>query len=205
MAEDHETYSARRCGHLRGPVGLGLLILLLPYAQAVDNWEMDGANGTLYVHGALTQSACRLEMASAHQAIVLGEIATGRLPRVGDRGEPTRFELRLVDCLPGPGGSRDSRSGALTWADSQPAVTVRFQASRDADNPQLVKAQGVSGLGLRMADGQGQDVRLGSRGGPLLLVPGQNTLSYTVAPERTRALLQAGAYSAVVDFGLSYD
>ncbi|EMW1017923.1 type 1 fimbrial protein [Serratia marcescens] len=188
------------------PLALGTMLWLLPDARAkVDNWDVEGANGTLYVHGALTESACRLEMESARQDIVLGDIGTGRLQSIGARGEPVRFELRLADCLRSPGGHRDSRTGSLTWADMQPAVTVSFQANRDADNPQLVKAQGVSGLGLRLEDGRGEDVRLGSSGKALLLTPGQNTLSYTVTPERTPASLVAGSYRAVVNFHLSYD
>lgn len=39
-------------------------------------------------------------------------------------------------------------------------MTVSFGAPADMDNPQLVKAQGVSGLGLRLLDGRGRDVRL---------------------------------------------
>ncbi|MGF6191339.1 fimbrial protein [Serratia sp. 2723] len=187
------------------PVSLATAMLLLPSSQAADNRAVDGANGTLSVQGALTESACRLEMDSARQDIQLGETGTGRLWQVGDRGEPVAFELRLKDCLRSPAGSGDVRTGGLTWADNQPAVSVSFKATRDADNPQLVKAQGVSGMGLRMANDRGQDVRLGSWGQPLLLAPGQNTLIYTVAPERTLANLIAGSYRAVVDFHLSYD
>lgn len=187
------------------PLSLGILIMLLPPAKAADNWDVDGANGMLYVHGALTESACRLEMTSAYQDVALGEIGTGRLPAVGSQGEPVSFQLRLKDCLQASASNRDLRTGALTWSDSQPAVTVSFRAPADADNPQLVKAQGVSGMGLRMTDIAGRDVRLGERGQPILLVPGQDALTYTVRPERTRAPLQAGAYRAQVDFRLSYD
>lgn len=191
---------------LMAPLTLGMALWLLPPAQAqTDSWEVEGANGTLYVHGALTESACRLEMDSVRQDIALGEVGTGRLQAIGSRGEPVRFELRLADCLHGPSGSRDERTGALTWAANQPAVTVSFKAPRDAANPQLVQAQGVSGLGLRLATERGEDVRLGERGKPLLLTPGQNALSYTVTPERTPASLMAGSYRAVVDFYLSYD
>ncbi len=207
-----ERHDCRYYGTLGGlalmaPLTLGVMLWLMPAAQGqvVDNWYTDGANGVLQVRGALTESACRLEMASAWQDISLGEIGTGRLQNVGDRGTPVAFELLLRDCLRSPAGSRDSRSGALTWANDQPAVTVTFRAVQDADNPQLVKVQGVSGLGLRLTDGRGQDVRLGSRGEPLLLTPGQNTLSYTVAPERMATILAAGAYRATVDFSLSYD
>lgn len=86
-----------------------------------------------------------------------------------------------------------------------PAVVVSFSAVRDVDNPRLVKAQGVSGRGLRLTTGNGEDVRLGSRGKPLLLTPGQNALTYRVAAERTSAELVVGRYRAVVDFHLSYD
>lgn len=191
---------------LMAPLTLGAILWLLPGAKAaVDNWDVEGANGTLYVQGALTESACRLEMESVRQDIAIGDVGTGRLQTVGARGEPVQFTLRLEDCLRSPAGSRDVRTGGLTWADNQPAVTVSFTATRDADNPQLVKAQGVSGLGLRLESAQGEDVRLGSRGKPLLLTPGQNTLSYRVTPERTPANLMAGSYRAVVDFHLSYD
>ncbi|MFQ6791101.1 fimbrial protein [Serratia marcescens] len=190
---------------LMAPLSLTALLWLLPSANAVDNWEVDGANGVLYVEGALTESACRLEMDSARQDLWLGEVATGRLAQPGDRGTPVAFELRLRDCLLGPAVSRDERTGALSWALNQPAVRVAFNAPADADNPQLVKAQGVSGLGLRLLDVHGRDVRLGSRGAPLWLTPGSDTLSYTVAAERTAAALNAGAYRAVVDFALSYD
>ncbi len=192
---------------LMAPLALTALLWLLPpaQAQAADNWQVEGANGVLYVQGALTESACRLEMDSARQDIALGEVGSGRLQTIGARGEPVRFELRLADCLRSPAGSRDLRTGGLTWAGNQPAVTVSFRAVRNADNPQLVQAWGVSGLGLRLETAQGEDVRLGSRGKPLLLTPGQNTLSYTVTPERTAANLAAGSYRAAVDFHLSYD
>ncbi|MBH2883677.1 fimbrial protein [Serratia ureilytica] len=190
---------------LMAPLSLAAMLWLLPASQAADNWGVEGANGVLYIEGALTESACRLEMDSARQDIRLGDVSTGRLAQVGDRGVPVAFELRLRDCLRSPAVSRDERTGALSWAHDQPAVRVAFHAPADADNPQLVKAQGVSGLGLRLLDAQGRDVRLGSRGMPLWLTPGSDVLSYSVAPERTAAPLRAGSYRAVVDFSLSYD
>lgn len=190
---------------LMAPLSLAAMIWLLPAAQAVDNWEVDGANGVLYVRGALTESACRLEMDSVRQEIWLGEVATGSLTQTGDRGAAVRFALRLRDCLRSPAASRDERTGALSWAADQPAVRVSFRAPADADNPQLVKAQGVSGMGLRLLDAQGEDIRLGSRGKPLWLTPGSNVLNYNVMAERTGAPLRAGSFGATVDFSLNYD
>lgn len=192
---------------LLAPLLLGAALYLTQTAGAaiIDNWGVEGANGSLYVTGVLTESACQLEMESVYQTVSLGEIGTGRLAQVGNRGTPVGFTMRLTDCLASPSGSRDLRTGGLTWGGDQLAVAVRFSAPRDADNPQLVKVQGVSGLGLRMLDGHGRDVRLGDRGVPLALTTGQNALTYTVAPERTAARLMSGSYRAVVDFQLSYD
>lgn len=136
---------------------------------------------------------------------VVGEVATGRLEQVGARGVPVAFELRLRDCLRSRAASRDERTGILSWAPDQPAVRVSFSSRADRDNPQLVKAQGVGGIGLRMLDEHGRNVRLGSRGEPLWLTPGSNVLAYRVMAERTAQPLVPGSYHAVVDFHLSYD
>lgn len=217
MAGSKNFTAKREYGHARIPerrlsgtlmlmvmLNLGMFIMS-PSSRAADNWDVEGANGTLYVHGALTESTCRLDMTSSRQDIALGESSTGELLSVGARGEPVGFELKLADCLRSPAGSHDIRTGSTVWADNQPAVTVSFQATRDANNPQLVKAHGVTGVGLRLLDNEGQDVRLGSRGKPMFLTPGQNSLRYTVTPERTSANLMAGYYQATVNFRLSYE
>ncbi|QDI20299.1 type 1 fimbrial protein [Serratia marcescens] len=189
------------------PLTVGAMLMLLPaaYGKTVEGWYDDDAQGVLQVRGALTESACRLDMGSARQDIWLGEVGTGQLQQVGDQGEPVNVALRLRDCLRSPAGSHDSRLGAWAWAKHEPAVTVSFSAPADVDNPQLVQVRGASGLALRLLDSNGQDIRLGSRGQPLLLTPGQNFLSYTVRAERTAALLVPGAYSATIDFRLNYD
>ncbi|MBH3093044.1 fimbrial protein [Serratia ureilytica] len=187
------------------PLSLTTVLWFLPTAHAVDNWDVDGANGVLEIRGALTESACRLEMDSARQDVWLGDVATGRLTQLGDRSTPVIVQLRLRDCLRSPAANRDERSGAVSWAADQPAVRVSFSAPADTDNPQLVKLRGVSGLGLRLLDVAGEDVRLGSRGKPLWLTPGSSVLSYSLMAERTAAALSAGSYWALVDFKMSYD
>ncbi|CAI0927781.1 fimbrial protein [Serratia entomophila] len=190
---------------LMAPAALGMLLMLLPTVQATDNWAVDGASGMLHIRGALTESACRLEMSSARQAVWLGETGTAQLQRPGDRGVPVGFELRLVDCLRSPAATRDERTGGLVWAPNQPAVRVSFDAPADMDNPQLVKAEGASGLALRLLDPNGRDIRLGSHGAPLQLTQGQNALRFRVMPERTLAPLVAGGYQAALFFRLSYE
>ena len=152
------------------------------------NLDIEGAPGMLYVHGTLTESACRLGMNSLYQDIVLEDTGKGQLRYVGMQGTPVRFTLRLEDCLYSLAGSKDPRTG---WR------------IRDDSTPALVKAPGFSVLGLTTA--QGEHVRPGDQGRPLLLTSGQNVLNYVITPERTSAALGAGSYRAVIDFYLSYD
>ncbi|WP_028127826.1 fimbrial protein [Serratia marcescens] len=69
------------------PLCLTVMLWLLPSTQAADNWQVDGAHGVLHVRGELTESACRLEMASAYQAVSLGN-RHGHDVRLGSRGAP---------------------------------------------------------------------------------------------------------------------
>ncbi|HGM5492528.1 TPA: fimbrial protein [Serratia fonticola] len=190
-------------------VRLASLLLVLSmssaFAERVDNWNVDGAHGVLQVHGALTESACRLDMATARQTVDLGETGTGRLLNVGDQGTPVAVTLRLYDCLRSGARNRDWRTGNLTWDPVQPAVSVGFIAPADVNSPSLIGVRGASGLALRLTDAAHRDVRLGSRGTPLLLLPGQNELTYYVVPERTGTSLIAGRYQAYIDFWLNYD
>ncbi|MHA6679807.1 fimbrial protein [Enterobacter cloacae] len=185
---------------------VGAICLSSPFASplAADAWDVEGSNGVLYVHGALAESACRLEMDSARQDIIMGETGTGRLLSIGEQGTPVAFQIRLRDCLRSS-SVRDERTGNTVRAYEQPSVTITFRGEKDADNPELVSVNGVSGMGLRIVDAMGRSVRLGSRGAPLILDHGQSALSFTVAPERTSAPLVAGSYRSVVDFNLSYD
>lgn len=182
-----------------------LLATLSPAGLASMPPAIDGETGVLHVYGTLTESPCRLEMDSAWQAVSLGNTATARLQKAGDRSAPVAFTLRLRDCRALASRSRDDRSGSMLWSRDQPAVSVRFIAAADDDSPRLLAVRGVSGVALRLQDALGRDVRLGQRGRPLLLVPGQDTLRYTLNAERTAAPLRAGAWHALIGVGMEYD
>lgn len=182
-----------------------LLTVLTSGAQAVSLPGVDGETAVLKVSGTLTESPCRLEMSSAWQAIDMGNVAAGQLQKSGEQGRPVPVTLRLRDCQSVTARNRDDRSGSLVWSHEQPAVQIRVTAPADNVNPQLFAVRGTSGLALRLKDAYGRDVLPGERGAPLLLTPGQDTLTWTLAAERTAAPLQAGAWHALMNIGLEYD
>ena len=184
----------------------GLSCLLL--GQAVQQARAEvihGMTGVLNVFGSMHNTPCALEMPSAYQDVDLGSVSRNLLQRPGDQATAVAFQLRFVDCQRASGSIQSERTGNLVWSDSQPVVSVAFVAPADADDPRLVKVQGVTGMGLLLTDALGRDAALGSRGEPLFLQHGNDTLTWNVQPVRTSAALSNGAFRAVVDFRLVYE
>lgn len=170
----------------------------------VDNWDVDGANGTLYVHGALTESACRLAMSSAYQTVELGTLGTGQLQKEGQTGTPVAVQLRLEDCLSGESRNHN-KLGNLLWSPDMPAMKIRFLALADNQNPQLAAVTGTKGIALQLSNASYHPIALGQYSTPELVSPGQNQLTYYITPIRTTAELNSGAYQAIIRFQVSYD
>lgn len=163
-----------------------LSCLLLALYAAQGHAETQGMSGVLDILGSVVDTPCALDMNSADQAIDLGNVSRSQLLR--------------------PSGSiLNEHTGNLVWSAYQPVVSVAFLAAADEDDPRLVKVSGVSGMGLRLTDALGRDVRLGARGEPLFLAHGNDTLNWQVQPRRTAAALSNGAFRATVDFRLMYE
>lgn len=176
-----------------------LLALCATHAQA------DDMTGVLNVKGGLSESPCSLEMTSRDQTVDLGNVSRNLLQRPGDRATAKAFQLRFLNCQRTAGSTRSVRTGNLSWGATQPVLSVAFIAPADADDPRLVKVQGITGMGLLLTDALGRVVNLGARSEPLFLAVGNDTLTWSVQPTRTSAPLSNGAFRAVVDFRLNYD
>lgn len=183
---------------------LSCLLLMLSIHQARAE-VIHGISGVLDVFGSLHNTPCTLDMSSAYQDVDLGSVSRSLLLRPGDQAAPVAFQLRFVDCQRASGSLQSERTGNLVWSASQPVVSVAFVAPADADDPRLVKVQGVTGMGLLLTDGLGRDAALGNRGEPLFLQHGNDTLTWYVRPVRTAAVLGNGAFQAAVDFRLVYE
>lgn len=186
--------------------GVPLLLLAATAADAAEHGgeEVQGTVGSLYVTGAMQEAACRLEMASRWQSIELPTVSAYQLLRPGDADEPTPFTLRLAGCMRSAGSVLNEQNNTLAWSSQQPIVTLTFAAAADAQTPALFQVKGAEGIGLRLRDGAGNTLRPGVASAPQFLIPGDNQLNFTVAPERTAAPLMADAYRATLDFQLHY-
>jgi len=183
----------------------GLVMLAASGAGAASLEGVDGENGMLMITGELVDSPCRLSMDSRDQTVDLGTLASADLRYPGARSQPVTVAVRLEGCLPAAGSLYDVQTGATTLSNSQPVVDVAFTAPVDFNDPTLMRLEGVEGIALRMTDDHNRDVRLGSRGVPQLLTPGDNTLHWTIVAERVPGPIRPGEFRAVADFKLSYD
>ncbi|MEX9949307.1 fimbrial protein [Providencia alcalifaciens] len=173
------------------------------FGQPVNNWNVDGQHGVVYVTGSLTESPCQLAMTSSYQSIEMGNLDVGTLLRNG-KGTPISFQIELENCLETQTQLSNVQTGMTAWSSSQPAVKIRFLAKSTQSTPNVAQVNGAEGLGLAITALNGSLLPLGSDSEPQLLPPGQSKLTYYVTPVRT-GTLQPGAYSALIAFEMLYD
>ncbi|MCX3071351.1 fimbrial protein [Providencia stuartii] len=173
--------------------------------RPVDNWQVDGENGVLYVSGSLTESPCRLSMMSASQTVDMGNIESASLPYVGAKGQPIPFQISLLDCIETNTLVTTRRTGETAWSPTQPAVKIRFLAPTVPFMPQYAQVTGAQGIGLELSNTRGQPLPLNEQSNPVLLASGQDVLTYYITPVRTAADMLANAYSALITFEMLYE
>ena len=171
--------------------------------RPVDNWNVDGQHGVVYVKGSLTESPCRLAMTSSYQTVEMGNLDTGTLQHNG-KGTPIAFQIQLEDCLETATRLENVQSGMTAWSSTQPAVKIRFVAPTVPFYTDFARVMGAQGLGLAVTTPNGALLPMGKNSEPQLLPSGQSQLTYYVTPVRTGHLVP-GPYSALIAFEMLYE
>lgn len=168
---------------------LAVLALLSARMLWADCYAADqlSASGEIEVHGTLQEGPCLVSMRSAFQDVVLDNTALANLHKPGDTGKPQQIVLHLLGCHA-----------------AEMEMALLFLAKADLDDPNLLKIDGISGVGLRLLNRNGRMIIPGVEHTPLFISAG-NDLVYTVIPVRTTAPLSAGNFTAAVDFGIRYE
>ncbi|WP_313080852.1 fimbrial protein [Atlantibacter sp.] len=180
----------------------GLLLVLAGQAIADETPLVD--TGQLYVYGDLQENTCRLDMDSAYQEVDLGTTSRADVRMTGYEVHPVTVTLYLHDCPELSHWSTNITPMTETVSTQQPPYKARFVAVSDESNPDLVKVVGAGGIGLRLKDSRGKTVKFSRYSDALLLNPGQDQVTFTLAPERTAAPFMAGSYHAVINFSMIY-
>lgn len=176
--------------------------LFRPYTSTEG---IDGAKGQLYVYGSLVESPCKLAMTSKYQEIDLGIIGTAELQNIGKVDKSIPFSIELIDCIRTPASAINKKLGTSFWSHIQPSVKINFYAKTVPFNPNLVSVTGAEGFGLAILDKDKKTISLNEYTTPEILQPGQNILTYNLAPVRISQDLKASNYTAIIYFLLSYE
>lgn len=181
-----------------------LSIQTLLAEEPVQPW-IDGVSSSITVKGALVESTCVLDMASADQTITLSDIPKYELYQFGQDGQAIPFQLKLRDCGSTGNTVRDPNHGNnLTWLPDQQAVFFTFYSEQQRNG--LIKPIGnAQGIALRLEDRLHRSIALGQKSYLQILNQGDNNLVFYVIPQRTNEPLMPGAFSAVVNFQLTYE
>lgn len=173
--------------------------------SSLEHKDIDGQSGIIEVHGALTQSACRLELNSSHQEIDLGTLSTGDFQKVGQSGKPIPLIFFIKDCLISQTFKFDDLTNTTMTDRYQPSVSFSFLSAITSPNHRFVAITGTTGIGLAIKDPYNRMVRLGGKGEALFLQPDQDILKFTITPVRIAETLSVGKFHATIFFFLKYD
>lgn len=167
---------------------LALLVFLSVQMLGIGCYAADpvSADGEIEVHGKLQEGPCLVSMRSAFQDVVLDNTALANLHNPGDTGKPQQIILHLLGCRT-----------------TETEMELLFLAKADLDDPNLLKIDGISGVGLRLLNRDGRMIIPGIEHKALFTVG--NDLVYTVIPVRTTAPMSTGNFSAAVNFGIRYE
>ncbi|CCK11940.1 Fimbrial protein [Cronobacter sakazakii 680] len=183
-------------------MALGAALCVIPPVFADEPVSADG--GTLYVHGALRENTCRLEMDSAWQDVDLGNITRADVNLVGKMTKPIPVTLYLRDCPEIPTRSANITPLTHTRSTQQPAYQARFFGCDRYAEAGAYQSDGRIRHRVAVEDSRGQTVNMGQQGDTVLLNPGQDSVTYTLQVERTNAPLVPGSYHALIHFSMMY-
>lgn len=157
--------------------------LAAPYSQG---W------GRVNMQGAIIDTACAIAAGSRDQTIDMDVVPVSDIMRDG-QGKTRPFDIELINCT-------------LQRADKKLPDWKQFQVTFDGDvEGDLFGVHGdAQGVGLRIADKQGNIARPGN---PLPLEdisPGPMLLNYSMTLVSNKQPLKAGNYFSAVRFKLDY-
>ncbi len=115
----------------------------------------------LYFTGEIIQSSCRVDSESVNRTIQLGTARTTDFDRVGSIRNPTAFNVKLANCMPGTrvtmtvSGQIDPNSGVLknTGSAAQVGVQLLLAKSQGDTTGGPIMINGGMSLGSISTDG----------------------------------------------------
>ncbi|WP_431224311.1 fimbrial protein [Serratia sp. L9] len=151
----------------------------------------DQGSGTVTFTGSIIDAPCSITPQTSDQVVPLGQVSAALLADEGS-STPQNFSIDLEKC------------DTTTLKN----VTITFNGSKDATNPNLLGITGdAKGAGVVVTDGSGTAITLGTASTPRLLGTGNNTLlfsAYLQGNSDVAGSVIPGEFTSVANFTLAY-
>ncbi|KFN18164.1 fimbrial protein [Aeromonas bestiarum] len=170
-------------------------ILLCGSAVAAGNT----GSGQVTFNGEIINAPCSVAPESVDQVVEMGQISTKELVNGGESNSKP-FSIKLLNC---------------EISEKEDAVKVTFSGIKDTVDDSLLVIGGgngtgqAAGAGIKMTAPGGAPIVLGTPTAAFALTNGDNELPFSAVlkgyADQTANPLQAGAFTAVTNFTLSYE
>lgn len=150
-----------------------------------------GNPGTIRFVGEIVSGACGIDPSSLDQTVPLGQVPSSRFKAVGDRSDPTKFDIILTDC-----DTSTQKNARFTFTGTQdPVVPGLFATTGLAKN-----------VGIRLQASAGEFLDNGTEQvAPVSLQNGNNTVTFAAMYEATAASVTTGEADSVANFTVAYN
>ncbi|ELC5340112.1 type 1 fimbrial protein [Salmonella enterica] len=159
-------------------------------AMALVSFGVNAANqgqGIINFKGTVIDAPCGIAPESADQSIDFGQISKAHLDTINGISIKKDLDIKLVNCEP-------SKSVEVTF--TGPIISTELTELGTA---------GDTGTAVVISGQNGKLIEFGSKGAPISLKEGDNTLRYTSwVKKATGGTLKEGDFSAVANFNLTY-
>ncbi|SCC68711.1 fimbrial protein [Kosakonia oryziphila] len=151
------------------------------------------ADGTINFTGNISDTACKVDTASANQTVNLGSVSANSFAAAGATASSTRFTINLTDC-----------PAAVTSA------STRFDGPLASGNSNLLalsSGQTTTGVGVGIYEQDSTTlIPVGNVSAPVTLATtGTNALNYIAKYVSTDATVGAGTANTVAAFTVTYN
>lgn len=150
-------------------------------------------SGKVTFNGEIINAPCSVAPESVDQVVEMGQVSTKELVNGGESNSKP-FSIKLLNC---------------EISDKEDAVKVTFSGASEHDGLLVIGGGQAAGAGIKMSAPGGSAIVLGTPTAAFNLVNGDNELPFSAVlkgySDQTANPLQAGAFTAVTNFTLSYE
>lgn len=170
-----------------------LALITSAFIAAAICGSASAADGTINFTGKITDTACKVDTASANQTVNLGEVATTSFGAAGATASATRFTINLTGC-----------------PEAATSASIRFDGPLASGNSNLLalsSGQTATNVGVGIYEQDSNTlIPVGSSSAPVTLSSTTaNAMNFIAKYVSTGATVGAGSANAATTFTVSYN